>query len=75
VRIPSQQEEKSISAANGKASVKYDFHIIIIKVTWMQIFLFPIFLAVQMAPQINLYKNILHTYANQETTEIIISDI
>jgi hypothetical protein len=43
VRIPSQQEEKSISAANGKASVKDDFHIITIKITWMQIFLFPVF--------------------------------
>jgi hypothetical protein len=43
VRIPSQQEEKSISAANGKASVKDDFHIITIKITWMQIFLFPFF--------------------------------
>jgi hypothetical protein len=74
VRIPSQQEEKSISAANGKASVKDDFHIITIKITWMQIFLFPVFKQCKWLHK-SIYKNILHTSANQETTEIIISDI
>jgi hypothetical protein len=54
MRIPSQQEEKSISAPNEKASVKDDFHINNHQSNLDANICIPCFLAVQMAPQINV---------------------